>query len=59
MNTTETILAIGTALVLIWDLYLYADKHPGNTITQVVIARSKQYPIIAFALGFLMGHFYG
>lgn len=59
MNTTEIVLVVGTILVLLWDMFLYADKNPGNSITQVVIARSKQYPIIAFLLGFLMGHFYG
>ena len=59
MNSTELILIVGIVLVLIWDAYLYADKTEGNSITQVVIKRSKQLPIIPFLLGFLMGHFYG
>lgn len=59
MNMTEIVIAVAVPLILIWDMWLYADKHPGNSITQVVIKRSKEYPIIAFALGFLMGHFYG
>ena len=59
MNATELVIIVAVPLILIWDMYLYADKNPGNSITQVVIARSKEYPIIAFALGFLMGHFYG
>ncbi len=59
MHTTERVLIVGTILVLLWDVLLYLDKREGNSITQVIIAKSKQYPIIAFALGFLMGHFYG
>jgi hypothetical protein len=59
MNATEIVVAVIAIGALLWDIWLYADKHPGNSITQVVIARSKQYPIIPFALGFLFGHFYG
>ena len=59
MNATELVMTIGLFLILIWDVWLYSDSHPGNSITQVIIKRSKEYPVIAFALGFLMGHFYG
>lgn len=59
MNLTEIVMTVAVILFLLWDVWLYSDAHPGNSITQVIIARSKQYPIIAFALGFLMGHFYG
>ncbi len=59
MNLTEIIMTIVITLLLLWDVWLYSDAHPGNSITQVIIKRSKQYPVIAFALGFLMGHFYG
>lgn len=41
--------------ILIWDAFLYADNVPGNSITQVVIASSKEYPLIPYFIGFLMG----
>jgi len=47
------------AILLIWDLYLYLDSKPRNSITQVTIDYSKKYPIIPFLWGFLIGHFYG
>lgn len=59
MNATELVIVIGTCLVIAWDIWLHADDEPGNTITQVIIKRSHQYPAIPFFLGFLMGHFFG
>lgn len=56
---TGTVIIVVTVLVLIWDAYLALDGKPGNTITQTVIAWSKRYPFVPFALGFLMGHFFG
>lgn len=45
-----------------YDIFLYADNIPGNSITQVVISTTHDYPILAWAIGFLMGyltaHFY-
>lgn len=59
MNNVEIILVVGIVCVLIWDVFLYTDKTEGNSITQITIKRSKEYPIIPFLLGFLIGHFYG
>lgn len=53
-----TILGI-TALVLIFDAYLYWDRHERNAISQVIIDWSKQQPFVAFVIGFLMGHWFG
>ena len=45
-----------------YDIFLYADGISGNSITQVIIATTRDYPIIAWMIGFLMGyltaHFY-
>lgn len=47
-----------TAFALILDVYLALDKRPGNTISQVMRRDTKKYPLIAFAWGLLMGHWY-
>lgn len=52
------IIVFFTFVILLWDCFLYTDSVDRNSITQIVIDYSKQYPIIAFLLGFLMGHFY-
>lgn len=45
-----------------YDVYLYSDSIDGNSITQVIISTTHDYPILAWAIGFLMGyltsHFY-
>ena len=53
------ILMIGTLAVLIWDAFLYFDKTDRNSITQVIIDNSKQYPFIPFLFGLLVGHLFG
>lgn len=58
MNT-ETVLLILTGLLLLWDAYLWFDGKPGNTISQVIIKFSHDYPLIPLGFGFLLGHFYG
>jgi uncharacterized membrane protein YobD (UPF0266 family) len=55
---TEIVLIIGTILVLIWDVYLYLDKIKDNTISQVVIKRSKEQPVIPLLIGALIGHWF-
>ncbi len=38
-----------------WDVALYSDSTPKNSITQVVVELSKEWPIIPAAIGFFMG----
>lgn len=59
MNITEIVIVIATVVVIIWDIWLYSDGEEGNSITQVIIKRSHQFPAIPFFIGFLMGHFFG
>lgn len=48
---------IVTLITLACDLWLYVKSR--ETITQVIVIWSKDYPALPFALGFLMGHFFG
>lgn len=55
---TETVILFSILAVLIFDLYLYLDKTEGNTISQIVIKRSKENAIIPLLIGCLIGHWY-
>jgi hypothetical protein len=57
-GAVEIIIVVATILILVWDLYLYIDKYPDNTISQIIIKRTKSRPIIPFLCGLLMGHWF-
>ena len=38
-----------------FDAYLYMDSIPGNSITQVIVSLSKDWPLIPAGIGFFMG----
>lgn len=52
-----------TVLVLLWDALLYRDRIERNSISQVIIDKSKKslwYPaMICFWIGFLVCHWFG
>lgn len=52
------IMTVVTILILVVDVYLYADKIPGNTWSQIVIAKSKNHIWYPFVWGILMGHWF-
>lgn len=41
--------------IIVWDLYLYLDGKPRNSISQVVIDLTKKTPLVPWAIGFLFG----
>lgn len=56
-NVITTIVAI-VAAVIGWDIYLAADDKKENTISDLVTEASEESPIIAFAIGVLIGHWF-
>ncbi len=54
---TSAMLLITVGLIL-WDVFLAADKEPGNTISEVIQQASKRWWIIAYGWGVLAGHFF-
>lgn len=63
--TTKHVLLFCLGIIAViagFDIYLYADAIPQNSITQITIRLSKEYQIIPWGIGFLMGyitaHFY-
>jgi len=55
-------LLIGVAVLLIsWDIYVaFFNKTPNSkdTISGVVLGFAQKHPVIPFAFGVLMGHFF-
>jgi len=54
----DCIILCSTGLILLWDVVLYSDKIPGNTISQVMIQKTKERPWIPLLWGILMGHWF-
>jgi len=52
------VLVVSLVGFIIWDIWLAADRIEGNTISEVVRKVSKPHPMIPFALGVLIGHWY-
>ena len=49
---TIALIAIG---IIVWDVALYSDNIPGNSITQVIRSIVEGSPLAAGALGFVLG----
>jgi hypothetical protein len=55
---TTKILVAASAALIAYDLYAAATPEQGDTISEVVARASRRRPIIAFAAGVIMGHFF-
>lgn len=52
-----TAVCIGCILaIILWDIYLAADKIDGNTISAIITEAAKKHPMIPFVLGVIIGH---
>jgi hypothetical protein len=58
VKVTKWIIIIVIAGIIIVDIVLYAMFGRGGTLSSVIIAWSKAYPLIPFLAGLLMGHFF-
>lgn len=56
MITTEIVLALVVAFLIIYDIFIVIIKGIESTISWTVWSISQKYPVIPFALGFVMGH---
>lgn len=60
--TTNSILAIamliGMAVVGLYDVYAYSFLPPGNSVSYVLQAWSRTYPMLPFFFGLLAGHLF-
>jgi hypothetical protein len=55
-----TILLLLAVIVILggWDIYVAANAHSGDTISEIVLAASIERPIIPFVLGVVCGHLF-
>lgn len=56
--TAGIVIAIAIILIIAADIYLVLKGGFTNTISWWIWSHSVQYPIIPFAFGILMGHFF-
>jgi hypothetical protein len=57
-ETTAIILVIVAGLLIVWDIYLAAAPPTGDTISEVIRDFAYRHPIIPFAIGVLIGHWF-
>jgi len=57
-NTAKIIVLICTFLIIAWDVIAANSGHSEASISSFLLAKTKAYPIIAFALGVLCGHLF-
>ena len=55
---SKVIIYLVIAAITLWDLAAVSAGHTEATISQTLLENSKKHPIIAFALGVLMGHLF-
>jgi hypothetical protein len=48
----------GIALLLVYEAIALVNHRPGDTISELFWAASTTRPILPFAMGLLMGHFF-
>ena len=50
----------GITLIMIYEFYAYSQekKRPGETISEWTWRISTTHPLVPFAMGILMGHFF-
>jgi len=58
MKKATTIIMVIALLVLIgWDIYVFIEPTPEDTISEITLWWAKKTPFIPFGLGVLGGHF--
>lgn len=41
--------------IFVWDVWLYTDDIPDNSISQVIISATAASPLVAWFVGLIMG----
>jgi hypothetical protein len=62
MNTkliTGILLAAGSGIWVIWNLFANFNSIKGDTISETVEGMAKAAPIIPVVMGVIVGHFFG
>ena len=57
-DNVKTAVVTMVAGIILWDIYLASDEVDKNTISKLVRDVSDESPMIPFALGVLIGHWF-
>lgn len=52
---TLIVMAVCAVTLIVWDILVASNRVSGDTISEVVLAFVRQYPIAGFALFFTLG----
>lgn len=47
-----------TAILIGWDIFVAVNPPQGDTISEIIQEFATKHPVIPFAFGVLMGHFF-
>ena len=53
---TIGILIAFIALLIAWDIWVYLEPTPGDTISEVTLRFAQRHPVLPAAIGVLVGH---
>jgi hypothetical protein len=51
-------LGICAAILIAWDIWLYANPPGADTISRVIADAASDHPLLPFAFGVLAGHWF-
>ena len=57
-STTRLLMIFIAFTVAVWDTFLIYRGHTESTFSVVLYESARQWPVIAFVLGFLCGHIF-
>lgn len=57
-NLTKGAIVATAAILIGYDIFVVIKGGPGDTISEVMLAWASSHPILAFAMGALMGHLF-
>lgn len=49
------VISLGVAIT-IWDVVALSSGHPGETVSAIIGSWAREYPVLAFAFGWLACH---
>ena len=58
MNITQIIVILSVLFIIIFDIIIYKMRGVESTVSRIVLYWAKEYPIIPFAVGVVIGHLF-
>lgn len=55
-KVTITVLVLVAALLIGWDVWVFLEPTPGDTISEVTMFFARKHPVLPFLIGVVCGH---